>query len=375
MKKFILTTLSILGLSLNAFGASSMTPNVTDLPFVVQEVSNLTVEVNQKVSSNDLASTTAGLEGIKTVGALGGYTLDEYFEDTATKGPSRDLPIFVYQVQPIHNLVVTWSGGDIYDPIRGYFHLTAGTYTNVDNAVNYAYWNPSDPTLVQWTTGTRPNADTNIYLATFTASLGVIVQACETIPAGDVLGIEDRAFADIMPSFIVSGMKVYATSNDTLSVVQDSGVEYHNMSERTVHQSIKLSDTSNMTVYSHVNGVWDTISTNRFPLGVWDNGSNLVSCSTTNWYRGVFVAMPYANHLKWIAPDYEYTNSTDAIAGSDPDLPDGFYPYIPKIYAYVFHGTDTVMNTSSEYWVDRRNSDNLLKSSSTSGGGGGANIQ
>ena len=104
MKLKFLTFLAVLGLSINTFGASSMTPSVVDLPIVVEQVSNLTVEVGTKVSSNDLATTTTGSEGIRRVGALGGYTLEEFIEDTAVKGLPRDLPIFTYDLYPSTNL-------------------------------------------------------------------------------------------------------------------------------------------------------------------------------------------------------------------------------------------------------------------------------
>lgn len=60
----------------------------------------------------DLTSTNPGNEGISHIGAFGGYTLDEFFEDTYQRGPSRDKVNFSYQLAPSTNLTVTWSGGN-----------------------------------------------------------------------------------------------------------------------------------------------------------------------------------------------------------------------------------------------------------------------
>lgn len=60
-----------------------------------------------------LKSTTLGSEGFRRIGALGGYTLEEFVEDTSARGASRDLPVFSWVPS---SRFVTWAGGDIYDP-------------------------------------------------------------------------------------------------------------------------------------------------------------------------------------------------------------------------------------------------------------------
>ena len=211
------------------------------------------------VLNSNLTSTATGNEGVRYVGALGGYTLEEFIEDTATRGPARDMPVFTYQTQPVHDLTVSWSAGDIYDPVNGYFHLVPGTTELVDNSVNYAYWDVTTPTQVKWTSGIRPNANSNIYLATFSTVLGVIVQKSITVPVGDILLTEDVAFADTMPSLITQGMNVYPTGTNRLDIAMASGTEYQNLSDKIEHGSLSLAATSNMTAYCHTGGVAETV--------------------------------------------------------------------------------------------------------------------
>jgi hypothetical protein len=339
-----------------SFNTNSQTVNY---PFIMEDFP-------EKISR-----TTLGDEGIRRIGALGDYTLEEFLEDTSTRGPARDLPEFSYNSS---NLVVTYSGGDVYDPENGYFKLDPGTKTLTDNAVNYAYWATNDTKIIQWTTGTRPNATDTIYLGTFITSLGKIIHVTPTVAVGDALLYEDLAFANTFPSLIVNGLNVYPTGTDLTNIIMGAGVEYHNLAERNEHQQFNFNTSNKLVIYTHVNTNWATITTNQFPVGKWDDGTNLVACDASKWYRGVFVSIEdVAGQLTWVAPDYEYTNETDAINGSDPDLPPSFIPYIPKSTAYVFKGDDTELRVDTSYWVDRRNSDNLLKGSSVSSSGGGAN--
>jgi hypothetical protein len=315
-----------------------------------------------------IGDTTPGSEGIRKIGALGGYTLEEFIEDTADRGLARDLPVFSYNST---NLTVSYSNGDVYEPIRGYFHLDPGTHGLTDNAVNYAYWSTNDTTLVQWTTGSRPRAEGNIYLATFVTSLGRIIHVGTAMPVGDESLSGDVAFANIMPSIITEGLLVYPTGTNLTNIVSDSGIEYHNMADRLDHTRIDFSVSNSMSYYGHVGGVWTRIVTNKFPVGRWDNGTNIVPCNTSSWYRGVFVSIAGSGQLTWITPDRSYTNDTQAIAGNDPDLPPGFTPYIPLTTAYVFKGNDTSLRTNSTYWLDRRFM--IRRGAITSGGVGGGN--
>ena len=334
------------------------------------------VDITQVITNNvfpPLGKTNAGVEGFRLIGALGGYTLEEFVEDTATRGPARDLPTFSFQQYPNNNLVVSYSGGDIYDPINGYFHLNAGSKTLVDNSVNYAYWRVDDPLVVKWTS-VRPQASNSVYLATFVTAFGSIMHGGLAIGAGDELLYEDVAFASIMPSVITEGLNVYATGTNLTNIVINSGVEYHNMADRIDHAQFDFNTSNKLVMYSHTNGAWGAITTNLFPIGKWDNGTNIINCDTSKWYRGLFVSIANSGQLNFVLPDSEYTNSTEAIAGSDPDLPPGFTPYIPPCTAYIFSGQDVSLRTESTYWVNRRNSTLLFANSgSVSGGGGSAN--
>lgn len=326
---------------------------------------------NAVVTKDYVSSTNLGNEGFRRIGALGGYTLEEFIEDIASRGAARDLPTFVYTST---NLVVSWSGGDVYEPTVGYYHLQSGINTALtDNAVNFAYWSTNDVRLVQWTTGTRPEAVGNIYLGTFSTSLGKIIQVDLAAPVGDELLQEDVAFSRILPSVIIDGMRVIATNTGLTDITFIGGIEYQNMATEVNHDTFSFSTSNKLVYYSHSSSNWASFTTNLFPIGLWDDGTNVSGTEAANWYRGVFVSIPNSGQLTWIMPDYAYTNETDAIAGNDPDVPSGFFPYVPKCTAYVFKGDDVILRDSTVYWVDRRNSYNLLKGASTGGGGGSAN--
>ena len=306
--------------------------------------------------SNDLSniqSTTPGNEGINYVGAQGGYKLAEFLEDTSLRGPARDQPIFTYQPAPSVSLAVTWSTGDVYDPETGYHHLVAGSFTLVNNAVNHAYWSTNHATQVQWTTGTRPDAANTIYLATFSVAFGQVIQASFAAPAGDKSILSEAAKAAVFPSYITSGLQVFASSASRTDIHMASGVEFRDMQEQIDHPAINFTDEGFLIFYHHTSGVWTASITNQMPLGVWDDGTNLVAAVSTNWYRGLFVA-PLAPHLNYVAPRAAYTSYADVVVGIDPPLPPGFDPYIPPVTSYVSQGSDTTVRTSSGYWLDRR---------------------
>lgn len=357
--------------NLNSVVSSNVTANTVAAGSIVASnilMTGSSTSLASAVTIGYIGNTTLGSEGIRKIGALGGYTLEEFIEDTATRGLARDLPIFSYNAT---NLTVSYSEGDVYEPSIGYFHLDPGTRNLTDNASNYAYWSTNDTTLIQWTTGSRPRAEGNIYLATFMTSMGKIIHVGTGIAVGDELLSEDVAFANIMPSIITEGLVVYPTGTDLTNIVSDSGVEYHNMADRIDHGKVDFSVSNSLAYYGHVGGVWTRIVTNKFPVGLWDDGTNIVSGSVSNWYRGVFVSIAGSGQLTWITPDRSYTNDTEAIAGNDPDLPPGFTPYIPLTTAYVFKGDDTSLRTDLTYWLDRRFM--IRRGAITSGGGGGGN--
>lgn len=308
-----------------------------------------------------LASTTLGAEGIRKVGALGGYMIEEFFEDTSLRGLARDLPVFMPTNLPSFNRWLSWSHGDVYDPLNGYHHLDSGSNELTDNAVNYAYWSAADPTAVQWSTA-RPNIYTTVHLGTWVVAYGSILSGHAARPAGDLPIQIEKGQSEILPSVITDGLTVYGASTNLASVIKTSGTEYQDMSIRVQHRQAGNGTSVLYNVYFHTqvitnnstNSVWDMTTTNQFPVGMWDNGTNLAPCSTSLWYRGLFVSMPGSTHLDYIAPDRSYTNEADAISGFDPDLPNGFTPYIPPVYGYVFSGADTSLRTESTYWLDRR---------------------
>ena len=304
-----------------------------------------------------LGSTTAGTEGIKLIGSLGGYILDEFFEDTYLRGPSRDKPTFVYAGPSAFNLAMAWSDGDVYDPVYGYYHLNSGSNSLTDNAVNYAYWNSSNPNVVQWTT-TSPNINSNIVLGVFSCSLGTIMQGATTEAVGD-MPLQMRAGASaIAPSLVVNGLEYYATGTSLSNIAKTAGVEYHDMKDRLEHPAQNLSDSSltiGILTYAHTNvGMWGWAITNQVPVGMWDDGTNKIACTSSNWYKGLFLSFAGSPLMAYIYPQAAYTSAVDAVAGPDPTLPPGFTPYVPLCTEYVFLGTDTVLRTESQYWVDRR---------------------
>ena len=370
MKSKFLIILAALGLSLNCLGGSTMTPDVSDLPVVVAQVSNLTVEVATKVASNELANTTLGNEGIRRVGALGGYDLEEFIKDTSLRGPSRDYTTFTYSSYPATDLSVTNTGGDVYSPEEGYIHLSPGTATLTDNSVNYAYWNNTPPkNIVKWTT-TRPNVVSNIVLGVFVTAFGSILEVDPPEAAGD-FPLNTRAGASqIAPSLVVNGLEYSATGTALSNVFMSAGIEYHDMRTRKEHSTLNLSSSNvSLVAFGRTNtGVWASTITNIVPVGKWDNGSNIVDCVSTNWYKGLFLSLQNSQKMLYIYPQAEYTNETDAIAGFDPTTPPGFTPYIPMCTEYVFQGSDTVLRVESQYWVDRRFQIRRPGTSSSSGG-------
>ena len=320
----------------------------------------------------NLASTSEGAEGIRAIGALGGYKLDEFFEDTYMKAASRDKPVFVHATAPVQSLVVTWSGGDVYSPADGYFHLSSGSTTNIDNAVNYAYWDVAYSNDVRWTT-VRPS-NGYIVLARFVTAFGSIIQSDYTHAGSDHIIETETAFSDIFPSLIVSdnGLLVSATGTALSNIIQTAGTEYQNMATRREHRTQNLSDsaiTYGLVAYGHTNSSqWAYAITNVLPIGMCDTGSNVVSCAADKWYRGAFMSFAGNPYMTWIYPQGSYTSETAAIEGNDPVPPSAFQKYIPLISAYVFRGTDTVLRTETKYWLDRRY---MVRRSNPSSGGSG----
>lgn len=309
--------------------------------------------LNYPFITNDFAtkvgSTALGSEGIRRVGALGGYTLEEFLEDTATRGPSRDLPTVT-----ITNMTAYWTSGDVYDPEVGYFHLNPGSSPLVNNAVNYAYWDPILPLQIKWTTGTRPPAQ-YIYLGAVVVSISNILHQSLVIPAGDTLMEEDVAFSRVAPSIIVDGLQVFPTGTGLTNITMSSGTEYHNLSDQVNHNSFNFNTNQNLSIYYHdATTNWATSITNRFPVGLWHSPTGMAVCDSTKWYRGIFCSIASSNILAWVLPDYEFADEATALAGSNPELPPGFTPYIPITYAYVFKGDEVALKTSLAYWIDQR---------------------
>ena len=307
------------------------------------------------IITSNLASVTPGSEGTSLIGTFGGYTLNEFIEDNATRGPSRDMPVFYYSLHTT-NLTVVWSIGDVYDPYTGYHHLNSGSIQLVNNANNYAYWAVDTPNQVQWTTGIRPDNNNKIYLAKFITAFTNIVHGTAAVPAGDELLFEDVAFSSIMPSIITDGILAFATGTDLTNIILTGGTEYHDMGERLVHPTIDLSISKQLTYYGHsAPGIWSKYQTNEFPIGICSTNGIIEACDTTKWYRGIFVApADTTNHLHFILPDNTYTSLVDALNGPDPDLPPGFNPYVPISTAYIYMGSDISLRTDSTYWQDDR---------------------
>jgi len=300
-----------------------------------------------------LGSTVPGSEGVRLIGADGGYTLERFFQDLSVKGLSRDLPVFTYPVAPTPGLAITWGPGNVYDPLTpgGYHHLIAGSKTLTDNAVNYAYWATNELLQVQITGSVPVGA---IRIASFTAAFGQILATTFSAPAGDQPGMTEAAHAAILPDYISEGLLVHATTTNVSGLYMEAGTEYHNFMTAIDHPRIDFTNLNMMVVYGHTNaGSFAAWGTNNFPFGLYDNGTNQVACNPAKWYRGLFIA-PQSDHLNYVLPDNVYTSYLDAVAGVDPDLPAGFSPYIPAVTAYVFSGSNMVFETSASYWLDRR---------------------
>ena len=324
--------------------------------------------------SNQLFRTTLGDEGIRYIGALGGYTLEGLLRDTAVKGPTRDLPVFNYILTNVPpNLTVNWTAGDVYSPSLGYYHLAPGTKTLTDFAVNYAYWDHSNPNVVSWTTGSRPvSSSSNVYLATFYCGFGLLTSGSMAPCGGDLPSLMYNANSYVWPSLIASGIYYTPVGTNLNDLIMEPGVEYQDMVTRVNHGARDLRNplvTPFILGITHTNSTtYGYVLTNQVPVGLWDNGTNLVACNPTNWYRGMFSSIAVAPYMIYIFPDTEYTNLTDAINGTDPAQPSGFDPYVVQSTAYISKGDDTTLRTDAGYWPDRR----FMMRRGASGSGGGS---
>ena len=294
--------------------------------------------------------------------------------DTYPRGPSRDKPVFTYVMSPTANLNVSWNSGDVYSPEDGYFHLASGSTLLTDNAVNYAYWQNSNPHQILWTTGTRANVTNSINLGTFVCSFGRIIHAGETIAVGDLPLQMDEAHYNVVPSLIVDGLNFASTGTNFNQIIQVGGTEFHNMSEKNTHPAknlvnYNLTNGSFLITYYHTNSSsWSLSITNQLPIDQYDNGTNLVSCVLSNWYRGVFISAAGSPSMGWVYPQTVFTSYVDCLNADDPQLPPGFDPYVPRCTAYIFQGGDTNLRTSSDSWIDRRF---MIRRGTISGGSGG----
>ena len=324
-----------------------------------------------------LASTNSGTEGMRLIGAVQGHNLYDLNRDISLRGMHR-LSSFLFNatLAPASNLVVTWSSGDINDPINGTFSLLPGTNTLVNNAINFAYYNPAIPNIVQWTTGIRSPVSNTITLASFTASFGMIVQAFQADPIGDTPLAREDASYNIFPSLLTSGINAFATGTNLNNIAIASGTEYYDLGHQQFHNAFNLTNSGAILYYfGHTNSIPTMNITNYLPIRKWDmDGTNIANVTSTsnNWYRGLFLAPPGNNQIMWVLPTTSYSNQTLALAGSDPTIPAGMNSYIPQITAYIYCGTDTTLRTDSSYWVDRRFI--ILRqgsSATTSGGSGG----
>ena len=238
-------------------------------------------DVSSKVASNELARVTTGDEGIRRIGALGGYTLEEYLKDTATRGLARDYPLFTYNQYPATNLNISWTSGDVYDPENGYYHVTSGSATLQDNTVTYYYFATNGNPLTLKSTGSRPSANEAIYVATFITAFGSVIHVGQGIGAGDELMYEDVAFANVMPSIITEGITVRPIGTNLTDILLTGGVEYHNLADRIVHDSFNFSTSNKLVMYYATNGNnFLAVTTNKFPLCLWNSTNGIVACDT-----------------------------------------------------------------------------------------------
>lgn len=339
------------------------------------------VDIKQVMTNTTLvplSSTNLGTEGISLIGAQGGYNLKQFLHDTAVRGITRDKSVWTYSISPASNLVVSWTTGDMYDPEYGYYHLIAGSNTLVNNSLNIAYFDAaSAPTIMKWTSGSRPESPSIVVVASFTVEFGMIIQGnVESATTENILETEDASFA-LFPSLIANGCNVFASGTGLTNIQASSGIEYYEQSRKVVHPSFNLASSGSLLyVFGHQNTNWTYFTTNQFPIGLWDNGTNMVSMKSTNWYRGSFLLPPMSNQLYYVLPNAAYTDSLVAAVANDSALPPGMSTYIPLVTSYTYAGSDTVLRTESSYWIDRRmNPDNLRKTSSSAvlaslGGGG-----
>jgi hypothetical protein len=360
--------------SIRAVAAETNLGAKIDNEIVRSTSADTNLQNNINTYSNIIASKTLGSEGFRQIGALGGYYLDKFIEDTSSRGAARDIPVFTYNISPIADLNVSWNEGDVYDPTNGYYHLAAGSNTLVDNAINYAYWRLSNPNVVSWTTGTRPDTGNNMAICRFITGFGRIMHVSPIIPAGDLPLKTDAGHAAVMPSLVVDGLYYAAIGTNLNQIIEVGGIEYQNMSQRNVHLSKNLtnygfvSPATVLVTYYHTNtATWVYSVTNQLPIDKWDNGTNIVNCTVSNWYRGVFLSQEGNPAMEWVYPQIEYTNYASALAGDDPVLPPGFEPYVPKCTAYIFQGGDISLREESDYWLDRRF---MIRRGTISTGGG-----
>lgn len=377
----ILTNQTDLKIQLNDKASLTLTNSciISSNMYVLVNASNGTSVVNYQTMTNMaaynaslLASTNLGTEGWRRVGSIGGYSLDKFLNDTIPRGLSVDEPRFSYSfgLGTNKSLDITWGSGDVFEPDFGYFHIPPGSKTLVDSSVNYAYWSTNSP-YIQWTTGTRPNSENSVFIAEFSTAFGAIIAVREAYSAGELPLQLASMNSRVMPSIIIDGMTVFANSTNRNAVASSEGTEIRDMVQKVTHPSRNLENITNTTalvVYGHTNSIWTYIVTNAMPLGLWDNGTNMVTCDPTNWYRGVFVSAPDNTYMHWVLPTYEYTNFNDAVLGNDPTLIPGADPYIPKTYAYIFKGDDDGLRMSTDFWLDRRFM--IRRGSSTIGSGG-----
>ena len=347
-------------------------------PLAAQVSTGLTAYAGLVGYSNAVKSMTLGAEGMRLIGALGGYDLHRFIVDTSSKGVARDKPVFTFFQGATTNLSVSWSAGDVYDPATGYYHINAGSTLLQDNANNFAYWSVASPNTVSWTTGQRANITNNIIpITSFSCSLGRIIHNTPAVAIGDMMLRMDDAHYQIFPSIVKDGLNFYPIGTNFNQIAQVGGIEVHNMMEDNFHDAKNFTNNDPVTGnyinnYFHTNSAWDSVRTNMLDITRYDNGTTLVSVIASNWYRGLFCSGAGTRSAAWIYPSASYTNYAECLAADDPVQPAGFDPYIPRCTAYIFQGGDTSLRQSSDYWIDRRF--RIVRGGVSIGGGTSASI-
>jgi len=322
-----------------------------------------------------LSNQTVGVEGFKLIGAWG-HDLEHLMADSMVEGISRHEGDWTYTegFLPFPSLVVSWESSHINDPKNSrHVIIDAGTNTLTDFAMNWAYWDSATPNTMQFSTGSRPFATNKIVMGWFSCSFGGIMEAQIERPAGDLVLTMDNAHANAMPSLVTEGLTFSASGTAPSNIIMSAGVEFHDMERKNEYAADDLSNpavTFGLLAYHHTNSsTWGFTSTNALPLGVWDNGTNMVAADSSKYYRGLFVIVGDSPFMSWVVPQVEYTNLVAAQEGEDPSLPPGWEPYMPYCTAYIYKGDDTLLNTSSDYWLDRRF---MIRRGTLTTGGGGA---